>query len=111
MLKGSFFAIGSVSLLVLILISTLAGVVASLSVYLIKRKFSSGIVGGSGVLFSVVAPTCPSCSIGLLSMLGIGGFLSVLPFKGLELGFLSVILLLISVVFLSKKIVTKTCSV
>jgi len=65
----------------------------------------------ASVLVSIVAPACPSCAIGLLSILGLGGFLAVLPFKGLELGVLGVVVLIFSTVYLSGKIVTNTCTI
>ncbi|MCH7664188.1 MAG: hypothetical protein IH859_10020 [Chloroflexi bacterium] len=47
----------------------------------------------------------------LVGAMAIGGFLAVLPFKGLELGIFGIILLGVSVIYLSNKVVTKTCSI
>ena len=99
-----------ISLLFLIIISLLSGIVFSLSLFLLKRQigYSSGI-GLSGIITSVLTPACSSCALGLAGILGIGGFLSLLPFKGLELGVLGILLLLVSVVYLSRKITVVVC--
>src|SRR3989338_4019416 len=109
LLIGSFTSISNISLIFLILISILAGIVLSMSIFLVRRQvFSTVSIGSSSIFVSVLTPSCPSCAIGLLSILGLGSFVAVLPFKGLELGFLGVILLTITLIFLSVKINTKT---
>ena len=100
------------SLILLIAMSVLAGIVVSMSVFLVRRQIKgSAGAGSSSVLISILAPSCPSCAIGLLSVLGLGGFIGALPFKGVELGVVGVIGLLISLVYMSEKIVTKTCDI
>ena len=108
---GFYSATSWLAFLFLLATAVLAGIVISMSIYLIKRQVSAGGVGGSGIVIGLLAPACPSCAVGLLSVLGIGGFLSVLPFKGLELGVIGIGLLLVSVVYLSKKIETKVCKI
>jgi len=44
-------------------------------------------------------------------VLGVGSFLAILPFKGLELGVIAVFALFISILYLSKKIAAKVCDV
>ncbi|MBI2582349.1 hypothetical protein HYV87_04465 [Candidatus Woesearchaeota archaeon] len=102
----------AVSFIFLLIVSLLSGVVFSLSLFLVKRQLSYGAgIGLSGIIASVLTPACSSCALGLTGILGIGGFLSVLPFKGLELGVLSIVLLGVSLVYLSGKIVAKVCEV
>ena len=102
----------AVSFVFLIIISLLSGIVFSLSIFLFKRQISySAGVGVTGIVSSILAPACSSCALGLAGILGISGFLSVLPFKGLELGVLGIILLGVSLVYLSGKIATKRCDV
>lgn len=112
LLSGTISTMTTLSLLLLITLSVLAGVVISMTIFLVKRQVK-GSVGAStsGIFVSLIAPACPSCAIGLLSVLGMGGFLAFLPFRGLELGFLGMGLLGVSTVYLSKKITTKTCSI
>ncbi|HLD80309.1 MAG TPA: hypothetical protein VJA18_07150 [Candidatus Nanoarchaeia archaeon] len=100
------------STLFLVIVSALSGIVFSLSLFLVRRQLSySAGIGVSGIIASVLTPACSSCALGLAGILGIGSFLSVLPFKGLEFGFLGVILLGVSLVFLSRKIVSDVCEV
>ena len=102
----------TVSFVFLLIISLLSGVVFSLSIFLVKRQISYGAgIGFSGIIASVLTPACSSCAPGLAGVLGIGGFLGVLPFKGMELGVLGIVLLSVSLMYLSGKIVTKTCEV
>lgn len=91
----------------LIIISLLSGIVFSLSLFLLQRQimYSAGI-GLSGIITSILTPACSSCALGLAGILGISGVLSLLPFKGLELGVLGIGLLLVSLVYLSGKITT-----
>jgi len=112
LLAGTSTAMPTVSFIFLITMSVLAGIVLSMSIFLLRRQIK-GSMGftSSGILVSIVAPACPSCAIGLLSVLGLGGFLTVLPFKGVELGVMGIILLVFSIGFLSGKIVTKTCAI
>jgi len=112
LLKGTLISMTTLSILLLIVMSVLAGVIAAMTVYLVKRQVKVNLkASSSSVLVSLIAPSCPSCAMGFLSVLGFGGFLAVLPFKGLELGFLGIGLLVASTVYLSKKIITKTCSI
>jgi hypothetical protein len=97
--------------LFLIIISVLSGIVISMSIFLLKRQLSSGYAGTSGVIVGLIAPACPSCALGLFGVIGLGGFLTILPFKGLELGVLGILLLISSMNYLSKKIVTKVCKI
>jgi len=101
-----------ISFVFLVVVSLLSGVVFSLSLFLLRRQvtYSAGI-GLSGIITSILTPACSSCALGLAGILGIGGFLSVLPFKGLELGVLGIILLGVSLLYLSGKIATKFCDV
>ncbi len=112
LLKGTLASMTAVSIVLLIVMSVLAGVILSMTIFLIRRQVKGGVgASTSGIFVSLIAPACPSCAIGLLSVLGMGGFLAFLPFKGLELGFLGMGLLGISTVYLSNKITTKTCSI
>ena len=94
LIQGTFVSMTPLSLFLLIIISLLAGIVTAMTVFLIKRQVTGQIVASSsGIIVSLITPTCPSCAIGLLSVLGFGGFLTVLPFKGLELGIVGIGLL------------------
>ena len=112
LLSGTLSSMTTLAILLLIVMSVLAGIVVAMTVYLVRRQIKGSLkASSSSVLVSLIAPACPSCGIGLLSVLGFSGFLAVLPFKGLELGFLGIVLLGISIFYLSNKITTKTCSI
>lgn len=94
-----------------ILIAFLFAINISLFIYYFLRaaKLSKEAgIGTVGFIIGVIALGCASCgSIILTSLLGIGvtaAFIGVLPLKGAEFGLLSIILLSISIYFLSKKI-------
>ncbi len=107
---GVHSTMSAISFLFLIVISMLSGIVFSLSLFLLKRQitYSAGI-GLSGIITSILTPACSSCALGLAGILGISGFLSVLPFKGLELGVLGILILVASVTYLSQKINITAC--
>ena len=95
------------SFISLILISLLFGIFFSLIFYRIinLKKFDKkhGFISGLGILLGAFAPGCAACGIGLASILGLSGaFLTILPFKGLELSILAVILLTIAIFKTSK---------
>lgn len=55
-------------------------------------------IGGS--LIGIIGGGCASCGLPILSLLGIGGSALYLPFKGTELPYISIVLLLISLFLL-----------
>lgn len=77
-----------------------------------KFNYKSGSFTTLGVFFGMLGGACPGCIVGLFPavagiFLGSGISLNILPFKGLELQILSVILLVISANLLSKNNVCK----
>jgi len=112
LLKGTLASMTILSIALLVIMSVLAGVITAMTVFLVKRQVKGNLkTSSSSILVSLIAPSCPSCAMGFLSLLGFGGFLAVLPFKGLELGFFGIGLLGVSTVYLSNKISIKTCSI
>lgn len=100
---GFVYIIKLHSFISLVIISFLFGILSSLFLYryrLAKADIDKkvGVLTSIGVFFGIIAPGCAACSIGLLSVLGIGGaFLTFLPFDGLELPILSILILVFSV--------------
>ena len=99
------------SFISLILISILFGVLISLIFYKSKLNISkdkrTGLFGGIGVFIGAFVPGCAACGVGLASFLGLGaGFLSFLPYDGLELSILSIVILGFAIINLTKNMYT-----
>jgi len=93
--------------IVLILVLILGGIVLSMSIHLIKNQVKTNHASGSsGVLLAFIAPACPTCALSIASSAGIGSLLAFLPFNGIELSYLSLILLIISLFYLSNKMMS-----
>jgi len=79
----------------------------------IDNKFDkkAGGIASLGVFGGLLGGACPGCFVGLfpafLGLFGISASLSVLPFYGIELQVVSVILLIISTYYLTKEVVCK----
>ncbi|MDP7081598.1 MAG: hypothetical protein QF415_17040 [Candidatus Undinarchaeales archaeon] len=108
LIAGYGGTIGTLSHLALIATSTLVGMLFSMIAYkalLLGSGFgwSAGLIPSLGVFLGVIAPGCAACGIGLVPLLGLGAAsISVLPFSGLELSILSIMILLFSIVYFSK---------
>jgi len=82
----------------LLIVGILIGVLSSLMIYKIKNSNLSnkktGLLASTGAFLAAFAPGCAACGIGLASLLGIGGAtLSLLPYEGLELSILAILIL------------------
>lgn len=108
LLEGSFGNMTVTSSILLITIAVLLGIVISLIVYKVKTIKGSSLQNGKittiGAILGVAAPGCASCGIGVLSVFGLTSSLAVLPFKGAEIGFISVALLATSTASLATRI-------
>ena len=81
---------------IFIVLSLLFGIL--LSLFIFRVHTTAQILGGKkssiiGTIVAVLVPTCASCGVGLAYVLGFGGVAVFLPFRGLELGFLGILLL------------------
>lgn len=101
---ASFFTIGvyylttRFSFYSLLLVSILTGTLLALLVYrartlLVTQPHKAGIVSSIGILTGILLPGCASCGIGLAAVFGLSASLSVLPFKGIEISLLAIIIL------------------
>ena len=96
---------------IIILNSLLGGLLASASLFLILRQIRAGFVSGTtGILTSLIVPACPSCALGILGLGGIGSVLVYLPFKGAEIGFLSVVILSTLLLYVLAKASKTSCT-
>ena len=85
----------------MILISLLTGMLITLISYKYKIVKESGkdigILASLGILVGLLVPGCASCGIGLAAALGLGGSITSLPFKGIEISLIAIILLIVSI--------------
>ena len=96
----------------LIIISILFGLLISILVYKtrnVKKNAGKkiGVVGTIGIFAGVIAPGCAACGLGIASALGLGAFLTFLPYKGLELSILAIILLIVANLKASKTLLSE----
>jgi len=102
----------AISLGLSLIISILFGVYLALFIFrhdLIKDgKNSKPIISGiGGTITGVIAAACPSCGAPILAFFGAPLALMALPFQGLEIKVLSVLLLMLSVYLLAESIEKK----
>jgi len=104
------------TIIIFITISLLVGITFSLVIFKInaKKKFKGTLPksGSAGIILGILVPACLPCGIGLLSILGFASALTFLPFKGLEVGLISVVLLSYSLISIGSDIgECKSCQV
>ncbi|MBT4516601.1 MAG: hypothetical protein HOC78_01785 [Candidatus Komeilibacteria bacterium] len=93
------------------LVSILAGINFSMLIFYLKRKIKlerSVGTGFVGIIIGIFGVGCASCgSVVLSSIFGytaVTNFLGILPFHGIEIGVLGLMLLLLSIYLLASKI-------
>ena len=102
------------NLLFTLILASLLGINVPLIIYRFKEARRYNNESGTGIFTSILSlfgAGCPVCSFTILSLI-IPGFttafsLAILPFKGLEIQFLGIILLLMSIFTLTKEDVCK----
>ncbi len=98
---------GKLALTLMVAIAIVGGVNISMIIFkfITTKKFGGpNFVGLSGLVGSAFGAGCPACATSLISVLGVSGGLSVLPFKGVEFTSLGLLILLVSFYFISKSI-------
>ena len=100
LITGAWIAFSRIDFVLLILTSVLVGLNILLITKTIRKLESqkgrfSVSVGGGAILGTVVAG-CSSCGFSVLSLLGLSASLSFIPFGGIGLHLLAIILLLFS---------------
>ncbi len=105
MMSGPFFITWSI--VNILIISTLSGILLSMTIF----KFSSykkiegkGILGFIGSGIAAFGVGCPTCGAFLLGLIGMPLALMYLPFRGLELQILGILILITSIYFTGKSI-------
>lgn len=106
------WAFTTISLGLSLIISALFGIYVTLFVFrrdLIKdNKNAKAVISGlGGSIAGVIAAACPSCGAPILAFFGAPLTLMALPFQGLEIKVLSILLLSLSVYLLAESIEKK----
>ena len=105
------------SFLFILIIGLLFGIFISLLIFKTKAKIrvskKASFIGGLAIFFGIFAPGCAACGIGLVSLLGLGaGFLSFLPYDGIELSIFSIIVLCFTIFKISKDLtICEVCQI
>lgn len=90
------------------------GINVSMLVYQIRKYGLRNIFphtsGGAGALVGIIASSCPVCGSTILAGIGIIGSLSSLPFRGLEIKAISLILIALSVLISYRWLQKKGCN-
>lgn len=114
LLLSMWSSMTTVGFVLLILTAILTGLNISFLAKRIKDLRKQGklklVVGGS-TLIGIVSSGCASCGLPILSLLGLSGSVAYLPLRGMELPYLSVIILSLSLYFLIKQSKTNSCTI
>lgn len=97
---------GNLALSLMVAVALAGGINISMIAFkfLATRNREINLFSIGGLIGSAFGAGCPACSTSLLSILGVTGGLSILPFKGIEFTFSGLIILLISLYFIAKSI-------
>lgn len=109
---GSFQTISTLDLTLLGIVGMLFGMNTILiirKIKFLKNQGSVKLTAGAGIL-SIVAAGCASCGLSVISLLGLGGAIAILPFGGTELYFIAIIALLFSLRY-NLKAIYKACNI
>lgn len=96
-----------VTFMLLLVAAVLFGLYAALLVYALKQRSpgkKSCLWGSSGLIVGLFSAGCPMCGAFLFGLIGAPLALFFLPFKGLELKVLAILLLSLSVYSLGKSL-------
>ena len=105
LLVGMWTSMSGLSLFLLTAVAILTGLNLVLTIERLRSIRSSGkmhwAIGGSSIL-GIVGSGCASCGLPILALLGFGGAAAYLPFQGVELSLVAIILLSVSLYVLMK---------
>ena len=111
---GMWSVMGTLGLAILLTSAILTGANLTLLAQRLSTMSKLGnihfVVGGSSLL-GVATSGCAACGLPILSLLGLSGSLIFLPLRGLELSYLSLVLLIVSLVLLIKTRPALNCEV
>ena len=102
-----------ISVVSTIIIGIMLGILISLLTYRARSMHRPsgkrvGILSSVGIFLGVVAPACAACGIGLAPILGLSAFITLLPYEGLELSVLAIVLLIVAIYRVSQSLLRDT---
>ena len=104
--------ISSIDLALLIIIAILFGINVELVVRklsFLKKAGSTKLTFGAGII-SIAVSGCASCGLSVLSFIGLGGAIAILPFGGIELYILAIAIMIASL-FYNLRTLVKVCKI
>jgi len=87
-----------IDIVLLVIIAILIGLniqLISLKIKNITKQKNLRLTYGAGLL-SIVGTGCATCGFSVLSVIGLGGVVTLLPFGGIELSYLTIVILTLS---------------
>ena len=114
--QGGLANLPAHSVIFLAIISVLTGFVVVLITFKLRALRGVALAGTKsatlGALFGLATPACAACGFCLLSLFGLGGIVSYLPFQGTEVAILSILLLAFAIFHLNKSMIScKACQI
>src|SRR3989338_8821435 len=114
LLAGMWTAMSRLSLILLVVVAILTGANLTMVVQRFQTIRASGkmslTIGGSSLL-GIVGSGCASCGLPILAFLGLSGAVFYLPFQGIELSVLAIVLLTVSLYILMRQQAKETVCV
>ncbi len=114
LLQGMWTSMSGIGLFLLMATAVLTGANITLFTQKLKDLKKQGnlkfIVGGSSLL-GVIGSGCSACGLPILTLLGLSGSVIYLPLRGMELSFLSVLMLSLSFYLLLKPKNQSNCNI
>lgn len=107
--QGFYLSVGAVSFFCTVILSLLTGFLISLLWFRaeithmgIQRKL--GFFEYISVFLGLFVTGCPTCGLGLIAIFGLGASVAALPFGGVEVSIVAIVVILITIYFISKRI-------
>ncbi len=105
LLGGMWTAMSGYGFFILAVTALLTGINLTLfaqRLFVLRKLGRVGLVASGGSLLGLVASGCAACGVPLMGFLGLTGSLIYLPLRGMEIAYVSIGLLFVSIYFLMK---------
>ncbi len=116
LLQGASTTVSTTALLLLSLTAFLTGAnltLIGMKLLLVRRIGGLHFIAGGGSVLGTIGSGCATCGLPIVSLLGLSGSIAYLPFRGMELSYIAVIVLAISFYLLIKSNIQdeKSCKI